>query len=125
MDDAVTQALVEATNGITDPQFIRFGLTRSLIEFAAYCKDPAFAEEKEWRFFTIDLTARVKTRATTGGVIPYSEFKVPLGVNDELPLFAITVGPGGDVDKALALEYLLGEREDVPVTLSKVPYRGK
>ena len=76
-------------------------LVSGVVEFASWCKDPAFEEEQEWRIVYVRNNDRsklpVRHRMSRGLLVPYVELELPCPVEPlmgHLPLQAIRMGPG-------------------------------
>ncbi len=72
----------------------------SVVEAAIWCKDPAFAEQQEWRIFYVRTTDQdpleLEHRTGKGLLIPFVEFHPPMGVGaqpNSLPITRINCGP--------------------------------
>lgn len=91
-------------------------------------KHDGFSEEKEWRFVVQRLHASpslLRHRVRGNVVLPYLEL-TPSGSLSELPIKAVTVGPGKNPALTReSLEIYLREKglAVVPVAASQVPYR--
>ncbi len=105
--------------------------TDEILRTAVAIKHPAFAEEREWRFVSRNLTSeelkhRVQFRDGATSVIPYLSLCT---ANDEqLPLNGIAVGPTPFVRQSMeALRTFLSAagRSDIPVSDSGVPFRSQ
>lgn len=91
-------------------------LVSGIVEFASWCKDPAFEEENEWRIVYVRNNDHsklpVKHRIARGLLVPYVELELPCPVEPtqgHLPLQAIRLGPGPDpVPKRRGVETFLG-----------------
>ena len=89
-------------------------------------KHPSFAEEREWRLVTRQLpddAREICFREGRAGVVPY--IRLPLGVRAK-SIEEIVIGPTPHPEAALwatraAAKHLLGR--DVPVQVSKIPFR--
>ena len=84
---------------------VQRSFTRSLVdgavEFASWCKDPAFEEEQEWRIVYVRTNDAAKLpvrhRMARGLLVPYVELELPCPVEPlqgHLPVQAIRIGPG-------------------------------
>lgn len=97
----------------------------------SYIKDPAFAEEREWRvvhpWFQAESDSQIAFRAGPLGPTPY----VPLdlrGADGLVPISEVIVGPGDNAElRVTATQLLLAkhgyEHGRVSVRVSDVPFR--
>jgi hypothetical protein len=76
-------------------------LVNGVVEFASWCKDPAFEEEQEWRIVYVrnndDDKLPIHHRMARGLLVPYVELELPCPVEPlqgHLPLQSIHLGPG-------------------------------
>jgi hypothetical protein len=113
--------------------------------FSLRAKNPAFAEEEEWRLLYVtrrlgDLDLPRRFRATARGITPYVEIPTDLTPPENksgkyvvmppgfasLPLTGVTVGPTAHTETAeRSVRYLLQDYGfDLPVTVSQIPLRG-
>ena len=76
-------------------------LLSGVVEFASWCKDPAFEEEHEWRIVYVrnndSSKLPVHHRMSRGLLVPYVELELPCPVEPlrgHLPLQSIRLGPG-------------------------------
>lgn len=99
-----------------------------LQQFAPLLKDPAFKDEKEWRLISNALSCRDPAYAFCTGpsmLIPY--YKLPLiDIGGRTRVHEVVIGPTPHPKQAerAVRSFLLKEfMANVPVTLSKVPYR--
>ena len=76
-------------------------LVSGVVEFASWCKDPAFEEEQEWRIVYVrnndSSKLPVRHRMARGLLVPYVELELPCPVEPlqgHLPVKAIRLGPG-------------------------------
>jgi hypothetical protein len=104
---------------------------RFLAECVICFKDPAYAEEQEWRFIQFGRhVSEIKFRPSGPRIVPYIELDLSLGEmgSKKLPLTSITYGPTLEPDVTQrSLEMLLKHhtyaRPDVEIHRSGVPYR--
>jgi hypothetical protein len=107
-------------------QFTEF-LPECLICF----KDPAYAEEEEWRVIRFGHNVEIKFRPSGARVIPYVELELMSTADGEakrLPIKTITYGPTLEPDVAKkSLDMLLKSYKypapDVEIKRSAVPFR--
>jgi hypothetical protein len=105
--------------------------TDEILRTAVSIKHPAFAEEREWRFVSKNLSSdelkkRVRFREGASSVIPY--LALCAGEGEQLPLNGIAVGPTPFVQHSMeAVRTLLSAagRSDIPVLDSGVPFRSQ
>jgi hypothetical protein len=105
--------------------------TDEILRTAVAIKHPAFAEEREWRFVSKNLSSeelkqRVQFREGASSVIPYLSVCAVDG--EQLPLNGIAVGPTPFVQQSMeALRTFLAAagRSDIPVSDSGVPFRSQ
>ena len=76
-------------------------LMSGILEFASWCKDPAFEEEQEWRIVYVrthdPARLAVHHRMSRGLVVPYVELELPCWegpLAGHLPLQRMNLGPG-------------------------------
>lgn len=93
---------------------------------SAYVKDPAFAEEQEWRTVVRATREEIEFRDGKTGLTPY----VSINLCDDsglLPITQVVVGPGRDQELRVEATQMflekLGYGDRVTVSPSKVPYR--
>lgn len=96
--------------------------------YAPILKDPAFAEEREWRAISRPLKCtgpRFDFREGNSMLIPF--YRVPLdGEGGSIPLEEVVIGPTPDPEHSAASvrSFLVGQGlKDVKVASSVVPYR--
>lgn len=115
----------------TKTEFIR-NLTAAIAHVAAYCKDPAFEEEQEWRVIyqraEDSPPLELKHRPSGNILVPYVELPLVASVGaraGKLPISEVRVGP--NVDAALgalgATSLLRAWDFDAKVTTSTAPLR--
>jgi hypothetical protein len=140
VEEVLEENLTGATGDVTDEyeedRSLRLQMGGNLLaylyRYAPILKDESFRAEKEWRVISRPLFNSSKAfdfREGRSLLIPYS--KLPLSGEDlELRLHKIVIGPTPDevrsrtaVVNFLMHEHLLKGLE-VPVEISKVPYRG-
>jgi hypothetical protein len=124
----LSQGWVEGNKRLkeTQQQFTEF-LPECLICF----KDPAYAEEQEWRVIQFGQNVEVKFRPSGARIVPYVELELTPPVAGEakrLPIKTITYGPTLDPDVAKkSLDMLLKSYKypasDVAIKRSAVPFR--
>lgn len=114
--------------------FARF-FVDGLADAVAWCKHPAFAEEREWRVIYIRMIDReplpVQHRAVSSVVVPYVEFDLRSAVGaypEQLPINCVVCGPSADSDlKRRGVESLVLAtphlRDRVQVATSRAPLR--
>jgi hypothetical protein len=93
-----------------------------VIPALATVKDPAFAEEREWRMIAMGWVGDGGFRAGPFGIVPYMTVEFPLSAVAE-----IVVGPGQFPEMRKAgVERMLSKyrMEGVEVRLSAAPFRG-
>lgn len=107
-------------------------LTDAAAHVAAHCKDPAFAEEQEWRIIyqRLEDATRLDLKHRSAGnvLVPYVELPLAAAVGADagkLPITEVRVGPNVDVTLGTlgAASLLRAAGFDVPVTPSAAPLR--
>lgn len=92
---------------------------------AAAFKHPGFAEEQEWRMFTLAGPPDVLFREGRSGIVPYIE--LPLRkVKRGYPLRQVTVGPSPHIDlgKQAVDQFLTANKlKDCGILSSSIPFR--
>ena len=106
---AACHELIDALVPVLDPdpqdEELRESFARNLmsgvVEFASWCKDPAFEEEQEWRIVYVRTNDASKLdlhhRMSRGLVVPYVELELPClegPLAGHLPLQRVDLGPG-------------------------------
>jgi len=99
------------------------------LRIGALLKHSAFQEEREWRLvlpIVMDLPTpmqnppRFRVERTT--LVPYIAH--PFSGSKPVPLVDVILGPGSNINSVFAAErFLKSQNLNVPVRLSKVPYR--
>ena len=94
-------------------------LASGVVEFASWCKDPAFAEEQEWRIVYVrnndPAPLEVHHRLAKGLLVPYVELALPClegPLAGHLPVQSIDLGPG--TEPALKLRGVTTLLSDYP-----------
>ncbi|MFQ5948420.1 MAG: DUF2971 domain-containing protein [Acidimicrobiia bacterium] len=106
-----------------------FSALGELVGFAFSFKDPAWAEEQEWRAVYVIPDGElegVQFRPGGGVAVPYVSLEMGTDPDDRLPIREIVQGPRVDTDTAVrSLELLLAGNgySDVDITVSSVPLR--
>lgn len=93
-----------------------------LFRIAALVKNPAFAEEQEWRLVLPLFLQHGKPRfrATRTTLVPY----IAHAFAPELPLTDLILGPGSDENSIFAAQkFLMTEGIGITPRLSSIPYR--
>jgi Protein of unknown function (DUF2971) len=123
-------ATVDPTgSGLTQARARVFSALGEVVGFVFTFKDPAWAEEQEWRaVYVVPSGALEGVRFRPGGgvAVPYVNLAIGTGPEGGLPIREIVVGPRVDTDTAVrSLELLLASSgySDVDITLSSVPLR--
>ena len=123
-------ATVDSTGSdLTESRARVFSAMGELIGFAFCFKDPAWAEEQEWRAVHVlphgELEG-VQFRPDSGVAMPYISLAMGTGPDGKLPIREIVQGPRVNTDTAVrSLELLLAANgySDVDITVSSVPLR--
>jgi hypothetical protein len=81
--------------------------------YGGMCKNPAFAEEKEWRFGSPNLDhawgGKLAFRERNGWIVPFHEFKFDMEAS-EPPILKIGFGPSNNLPEAkFSVFHLLNE----------------
>jgi DUF2971 family protein len=131
IDDTLAENLADyEKNGEPDALRIGGNLRYYLNRYALIMKDPAFAEEQEWRLISrpVSFTSdSVCFRSGRSSIIPYEV--LPFLDDGRMPIVQVIVGPSPHSEEAVgAVDGLLFRRFDrtldAPhVTSSSVPYR--
>ena len=106
-----------------------FAALGELVGFAFSFKDPAWAEEQEWRAVYVVPDGElegVQFRPSNGVAVPYVRLEMGTEPDGRLPIREIVQGPRLDTDTAVrSLEMLLASNgySDVDITVSSVPLR--
>jgi hypothetical protein len=106
-----------------------FAALGELVGFAFSFKDPAWAEEQEWRAVYVVPDGElegVQFRPSGGVAVPYINLKMGTDPDDRLPIREIVQGPRADTDTAvrsLKLPSASNGYSDVDITVSSVPFR--
>ena len=114
---------------LTEARARVFSTLGELVGFAFSFKDPAWAEEQEWRSVYVVPDGElegVHFRPSGGVAVPYVSLKMGTDLGGKLPIRQIVQGPSVDTDTAVrSLELLLASNgySDVDITVSSVPLR--
>ena len=106
-----------------------FSALGEVVGFAFNFKDPAWAEEQEWRGVYVIPDGElegVRFRPAGGVAVPYVSLKMGTESGKTLPIREVVVGPTVDADTAMkSLELLLASNgySDVDIRVSSVPLR--
>ena len=106
-----------------------FSALGEVVGFAFSFKDPAWAEEQEWRTVYVVPDGElegVQFRPDGGVAVPYVSLEMGTDPDGKLPIREIVQGPTVDTDTAVrSLELLLVSNgyADVGITVSSVPLR--
>jgi hypothetical protein len=106
-----------------------FAALGELVGFAFSFKDPAWAEEQEWRAVYVVPDGElegVEFRPSGGVAVPYVSLEMGTEPDGRLPIREIVQGPRVDTDTAVrSLELLLASNgySEVDITVSSVPLR--
>ena len=106
-----------------------FSALGEVVGFAFNFKDPAWAEEQEWRGVYVIPDGElegVRFRPAGGVAVPYVSLKMGTESGKTLPIQEVVVGPTVDADTAMkSLELLLASNgySDVDIRVSSVPLR--
>jgi hypothetical protein len=106
-----------------------FSTLGELVGFTTGFKDPAFAEEKEWRAVHVIPNGEfeeVRFRPSNGVAVPYINLRIGTDPEGKLPITEVVRGPRVDSDTAVrSLELLLASNgyPDVAITASSIPLR--
>jgi hypothetical protein len=120
--DPIGSDLTETRAGV-------FAALGELVGFAFSFKDPAWAEEQEWRAVYVVPDGElegVEFRPSGGVAVPYVSLEMGTDPDGRLPIREIVQGPRVDTDTAVrSLELLLASNgySDVDITVSSVPLR--
>ena len=118
-----------ADPAVTESRARVFSAMGELVGFAFGFKDPAWAEEQEWRAVHVRPSgelAGVEFRPDKGVVMPYISLAMGTDPEGRLPIRHIVQGPRVNSDIAIrSLELLLTANgySDVDITVSSVPLR--
>lgn len=116
-------------SGITEARARLFSALGEVVGFVFGFKDPAWAEEKEWRAVHVIPSGElegVQFRAGKGVAVPYVNLEMGTDPDGRLPIREIVQGPSVDTETAVrSLELLLASNgySDVDITVSSVPLR--
>ncbi len=99
----------------------------NFIQVSPTLKDSSFSEEKEWRIISFPLRmddSRCRFRPGNPSLIPYLEVKL-LDSGGKFPVNRICIGPTSDNELALdsVTHFLIHQRIDFQVSISRIPYR--
>ena len=135
LEENLSRATGNETNEVEDERSFRRqhggNLLPYLNRYAPILKDESFRAEKEWRVITGPLSSRSQSfdfRAGRSLLIPYSKFPLS-GEGLKFRLYKIVIGPTQDEarSRSSVLSFLMHEGVlkglEVPVEISKVPYR--
>jgi hypothetical protein len=133
---AVADAMLAlfATVDPADPDLTKararvFSALGEVVGFVFSFKDPAWAEEQEWRAVYVvpnGGSEGVRFRPHAGVAVPYVSLAMGTDPGGRLPIRQIVLGPRVDTDTAVrSLELLLARNgySDVDITVSSVPLR--
>lgn len=104
-------------------------LLPSILTLAALMKNPAFAEEQEWRIVSPPLSNYVLPpihyRAGTSMLVPYLEFELPRHQDGLVEMTELCVGPTPTMNLSMrSIRMFISKRAVCPITRSsQVPYR--
>lgn len=123
-------ATVDPTGpGLTEARARVFSALGEVVGFVFSFKDPAWAEEQEWRAVYLVPNGElegVQFRPRGGVAVPYVNLPMGTDPDGRLPIREVVLGPRVDTDTAVrSLELLLASNgyPDVDITVSSVPLR--
>ena len=121
-DRHIDYTLRYCTSHAQEQRLRRHALGAALANVGAlvpFLKDPAFADEKEWRLMYIGKPVEIFTRPTRYGTAPY--MKVDLKKGARMDLHEIIAGPRGSGFLKSTAERC--GYEDIKLIPSRIPYR--
>jgi hypothetical protein len=127
---ALVATVDRAGPDLTDARARVFSALGEIVGFVFSFKDPAWAEEQEWRAVYVVPDGElegVQFRPHAGVAVPYLSLAMGTPPEGRLPIRKIVLGPTVHTETALgSLELLLASTgyRDVDITVSSVPLRG-